>query len=43
MKFRQVFKVVVKLKGDIDLEGDLQFGMGLKIGWLVIWLVNKQT
>ena len=43
MKFRHVFKGAVQLKGDISLESDLQFGIGLKIGWLLIRLVNKQT
>ena len=42
-KFRHVFKGAVKLKGDIGLESDLRLGIGLKIGLLVIWLVNKQT
>ena len=42
-KFRHVFKGAVKLKGNIGLESDLRFGIGLMIGRLVIWLVNKQT
>ena len=42
-KFRHVFKGAVKLKGDIDLESDLRLGIGLMIGWILIWLVNKQT
>ncbi|MCY0725418.1 hypothetical protein OVW19_27050, partial [Klebsiella pneumoniae] len=40
-RFRHVFKGAVKLKGDIGLESDLQFGIGLSIGWLLIWLDNK--
>ena len=40
-QFRHVFKGAVKLKGDIGLESDLQFGIGLSIGWLLIWLDNK--
>lgn len=42
-RFRHVFKGAVKLKGDIDLESDLRLGIGLMIGWILIWLVNKQT
>ena len=42
IKFRHVFKGEAKLKGDVGLESDLQFGIGLKIGWLLIWFVNKQ-
>ena len=42
-KFRLVFKGAVKLKGDIGLESDLRLGISVKIGWLIIWLVNKQT
>ena len=33
MKFRHLFKVAIKLKGDIGLKSDLQFGIGLRIGW----------
>ena len=43
VKFRHVFKGAVKLKGDIGLESDIWFGIGLRIGWLFIWLVNNQT
>ena len=41
MKFRHVFKGAVNLKGDIGLESELQFGIGLNIGWLLLWLDNK--
>ena len=40
-KFRHVFKGAVKLKVGIDFESDLQFEIGLMIGWLFIWLDNK--
>ena len=43
MKFRHVFKGAIKLKGDIGLESDLRLGIGLRIDWILIWLVNKQT
>lgn len=42
-KFRHVSKGAIKLKDGIVLESDLQLVIGLKIGWLLIWLVNKQT
>ena len=42
-KFLHVFKGTVKLKGDIGLESDLQFVIGLGMGLLLIWLVNKHT
>ena len=30
--FRHVFKKAVKIKGDIGLESDIQFVIGVKIG-----------
>ena len=36
-----MFKGAIKLKDDISSEGDLRFGIGLRIIWLVNWLVNK--
>ena len=41
MAFRHVFNRTVKFKVDIDLESDLQFKIGLTIGWRLIWLDNK--
>ena len=43
MRFRHVFKGATKLLGDIGLESDLQWGIGLRIGLILIRLDNKQT